>query len=50
MSNNLEAMIKRRELVRQGTDEADAQAEQILEEVQQNGGLTAEEVYALMAY
>jgi len=50
MSTNLEKMIKRRELVRQGTDEADAQAEQILEEVQQNGGLTTEEVYALMAH
>jgi hypothetical protein len=50
MSTNLEKMIKRRELVRQGTDEADAQAERILEEVQQNGGLTTEEVYALMAH
>jgi uncharacterized coiled-coil DUF342 family protein len=50
MSTNLDAMIKRKELVRQGTDEADAQAEQILEQVQQNGGLTTEEVYALQAF
>jgi len=50
MSTNLDAMIKRKELVRQGTDEADAQAEQILDQVQQNGGLTTEEVYALQAF
>jgi hypothetical protein len=50
MSTNLEKMIKRKELVRQGTEEADAQAEQILEQVQQDGGLTTEEIYALMAH
>lgn len=50
MSPNLQAMIKRKELVRQGTDEADAQAEEILAQVEQNGGLTTEEVYALQAY
>jgi hypothetical protein len=50
MSTNLDAMIKRKELVRQGTDEADAQAELVLEQVQQNGGLTTEEIYALQAF
>jgi hypothetical protein len=50
MSANLDAMIKRKELIRQGTDEADAQADEILIQVEQNGGLTTEEVYALLAY
>jgi hypothetical protein len=50
MSNNLEAMIKRKELIRQGTDEADEQAEMLLQQVLENGGLSTEDVYALMAY
>ena len=50
MSNNLKAMIKRKELMRQGTPEAEIEADAILEGVTQNGGLTTEEVYALMAH
>ncbi len=50
MSNNLRAMIKRKELMRQGTPEAEVEADAIFEEVTQNGGLTTEEVYALMAH
>jgi hypothetical protein len=43
-------MIKRKELIRQGTDEADEQAEMLLQQVLENGGLSTEDVYALMAY
>jgi len=50
MSTNLDIMIRRKELLRQGTDEAEIQAEELLKQVLDNGGLTAEEVYALMAY
>jgi hypothetical protein len=50
MSTNLETMIKRKELIRQGTDEADEQAEMLLQQVLENGGLSTEDVYALMAY
>ena len=50
MSDNLKAMIQRKELMREGSPEAEAKADAIFEEVTQNGGLTTEEVYALMAY
>lgn len=50
MSENLKKMIQRRELLREGTDEAEEKAEAILQSVLKSGGLTAEEVYALMAY
>ena len=50
MSKNLKAMIERKKLVRLGTPTADEKAEKILEAVERNGGLTTEEVYALMAY
>jgi hypothetical protein len=50
MSTNLDTMIQRKELLRQGTDEAEEQAEMLLQKVLENGGLTAEEVYALMAH
>lgn len=50
MSGNLKTMIQRKELLRQGTDEAEEQAEELLQKVLENGGLTTEEVYALMAY
>ena len=50
MSTNLDTMIKRKELIRQGTDEADEQAEMLLQQVLENGGLSTEEVYALMAH
>lgn len=50
MSTNLDTMIKRKELIRQGTDEADEQAEMLLQQVLENGGLSTEDVYALMAY
>lgn len=50
MSANLDAMIRRKALMRQGTPEAEQEAEEILEGVLQNGGLTTDEAYALMAY
>jgi hypothetical protein len=46
---NVKKMIRRKELLRQGGDENEEKAEAILEEVLQNGGLTTEEVYAVMA-
>jgi hypothetical protein len=49
-SANLKAMIKRKELLRKGGDEAEIKAERILDAVLQGGGLSTEEVYALMAY
>lgn len=49
-SPNLEAMIRRKQLMRQGNAEAEIEAEAILEEVLRNGGLTTDESYALMAY
>jgi hypothetical protein len=49
-STNLRAMIKRKELVRKGTPEAEAMAQRLLEAVERKGGLTAEEVMALSVY
>ena len=49
-SINLKAMIKRKELVRKGTPEAEGMAERILAAVERKGGLTAEEVMALSVY
>lgn len=49
-SKNLVAMIERKKLVRQNTPEADAKAERILRAVEGNGGLTTDEVYALMVH
>ena len=46
---NVKKMIRRKELLRAGGDENEEMADAILEEVLQNGGLTAEEVYAVMA-
>lgn len=50
MSENLEAMVYRKDLLRKGGDDNEELAEIILDEVEQSGGLTAEEVYALMAH
>jgi hypothetical protein len=50
MTPNLKAMIKRKELMRKGTPEAEAQADRLLEAVEKAGGLTTEEVYSLMAF
>jgi hypothetical protein len=50
MSENLEIMKQRKELLRQGTEEAETQADILLQQVLDNGGLSTEEVYALMAY
>ena len=50
MRTQLKLMIQRKALVRQDTPEADAKAEKILKAVQQAGGLTTEEVYALQAH
>jgi hypothetical protein len=50
MTPNLKAMIKRKELIRKGTPEAEEQADRLLEAVEKAGGLTTEEVYSLMAY
>ena len=49
-STNLKAMIKRKELVRKGTPEAEEMAERILKAVERKGGLTAEEVMVLTVY
>lgn len=46
---NVKKMIRRKELLRQGGDENEEKADAILEEVLQNGGLTTEEIYAVMA-
>jgi hypothetical protein len=43
-------MIKRKELIRKGTPEAEAMAERLLKAVERKGGLTAEEVMALSVY
>lgn len=48
-SENLKKMIRRKELLRQDPDGNEEQAEAILEEVLQNGGLTTDEIYAVMA-
>jgi len=50
MRTQMKLMIQRKDLVRQGTPEAEAKAEKILEAVEQSGGLTTEEVYSLQAY
>lgn len=50
MRTQLKLMIQRKALIRQDTPEADVKAEKILKAVQQTGGLTTEEVYALQAY
>lgn len=50
MSNNLKEMIRRKELLRTHGEEAEQEADEILEKVLQSGGLTTAEVYALMAY
>jgi len=49
MNTNLELMQYRKKLLRQGTDEAEELAEEILQRVLEDGGLSTEEVYALMA-
>jgi hypothetical protein len=49
-SKNLKAMIERKKLIRLGTNEAEEKAEKILKAVEQNGGLSAEEVYILSAH
>jgi hypothetical protein len=49
-SKNLKAMIERKKLVRQDTPEAEEKAERILKAVEENGGLTSEEVFSLLAY
>jgi len=50
MSANLEAMILRKALLREGTRAAEEEADEILEEVERRGGLTTDEAYALMAH
>jgi hypothetical protein len=49
-SKNFEEMVRRKDLIRKGGDGNEEEAERILVKVERNGGLTAEEVYALMAY
>jgi len=46
---NVKKMIRRKELLWVGGDENEEMADAILEEVLQNGGLTTEEIYAVMA-
>jgi len=48
-SGNLQKMIRRKELLREDPDGNEEMADAILEEVLQNGGLTTEEVYAVIA-
>jgi hypothetical protein len=48
MSKNLDAMIRRKALMREDTEESEQQAQEILEDVLRNGGLTTEESYILM--
>jgi len=50
MSANLRAMIERKKLIRSGDPKAEDKAEVILQAVERNGGLTPDEVLALMAY
>lgn len=49
-SENLQAMIRRKELVRLGTEEALREADEIAAAVERAGGLTNLEVYALWGY
>ena len=46
---NVDKMIRRKELLREDPDGNEEIADAILEEVLQNGGLTTEEIYAVMA-
>jgi len=46
---NVDKMIRRKELLREDPDGNEMEADAILEEVLQSGGLTTEEVYAVMA-
>ena len=47
--DNVDKMIRRKELLREDPDGNEEMADAILEEVLQNGGLTTEEIYAVMA-
>lgn len=49
-SKNFQAMVKRKELIRSGSPEDEKKADVILRTVERNGGLTPEEIYALMVY
>lgn len=49
-SENLAAMIRRKELMRLGTEEALQEADDILEAVERAGGLTRLEIYTLWGY
>jgi hypothetical protein len=50
VTTNLAEMIRRKEWLRLGTDEALEEAEEILDAVERRGGLSTAEVYALMAH
>ena len=50
MSNNMKAMIRRKQLVSMGGDEAELLAKKIVGEVRETGGLTTDEIYGQMAY
>lgn len=50
MTENLKLMIERKKLMRNGGEEAETKADEILSRVLENGGLTTEEIYQLMAY
>jgi hypothetical protein len=50
MSTNLKAMIKRKDLLRKGTPQAEAMADKILYAVEKAGGLTWEEVLTLQIH
>ena len=49
-AENLQAMIRRKELVRLGTEEALREADEIAAAVERAGGLTNLEVYTLWGY
>lgn len=49
-SQNFQDMVKRKQLIRKGGEVNERAAEKILQRVEENGGLTAEETYALMAH
>ena len=50
MRKQLKLMIARKALIRKGSPESEAQAEKILQAVENSGGLTTEEVYALQVF
>ena len=50
VSVNMQAMIRRKALLREGGEAAEERAQEILDDVERNGGLSTEEVYALMAH